>query len=392
MKDIELLINKDTGYIENTSSFLIQQENLQRKIIFKFKEGFVDGNAYLCIEKDNAQGKIKLTKNEEQYETTIKSNMVSNTKSIKISLRILQAPIMEYNEEEETEEEQTPIFVSKVSILNVAETIIAEDELPEDLPTWQDTVNEEISELETSVENLSNTKQETLVSGENIKTINNQSILGEGNIYVTVENVDYSNVINKPQINNVTLSGNNSLNDLGIQPAGNYALSSDIPTVPTNISAFTNDVGYLTEHQDITGKEDITNKTTTIDNESTNTQYPSAKAVYDYVERLHTYSTTEQEVGTWIDGKPIYRNIIKATLPTNQERWTMIASNVVSNIDFLVNLYGIYDTTDTKFIFPKGEGSYNINAQIQGTDLYCIRKGWNSVEVMFIIEYTKTTD
>lgn len=392
MKDIELLVNKDTGYIENTSSFLIQQENLQRKIIFKFKEGFVDGNAYLCIEKDNAQGKIKLTKNEEQYETTIKSNMVSNTKSIKISLRILQAPIMEYNEEEETEEEQTPIFVSKVSILNVAETIIAEDELPEDLPTWQELVNGEISQLELEVENLDDTKQANLVSGTNIKTINNQSILGEGNITITAEEVNYNNILNKPQINNVTLSGNKSLNDLGIQPAGNYALASDIPIVPTNVSSFTNDVGYLTEHQDITGKEDKKNKTTTIDNESTNTQYPSAKAVYDYVERLHTYSTTEQEVGTWIDGKPIYRNIIKATLPTNQERWTMIASNVVSNIDFLVNLYGIYDTTDTKFIFPKGEGSYNINAQIQGTDLYCIRKGWNSVEVMFIIEYTKTTD
>lgn len=30
----------------------------------------------------------------------------------------------------------------------------------------------------------------------------------------------------------------------------------DIPTVPTNVSAFTNDAGYLTEHQDISGKAD----------------------------------------------------------------------------------------------------------------------------------------
>lgn len=250
MKDIELLINKDTGYIENTSSFLIQQENLQRKIIFKFKEGFVDGNAYLCIEKDNAQGKIKLTKNEEQYETTIKSNMVSNTKSIKISLRILQAPIMEYNEEEETEEEQTPIFASKISILNVAETIIAEDELPEDLPTWQDTVNEELSELETSVENLSNTKQETLVSGENIKTINNQNILGEGNINVQSEFVETDPIFtNSPAhgITNNDISNWNNKSDF----SGNYndlTNKPTIPTVPTNISSFTNDAGYVTNN------------------------------------------------------------------------------------------------------------------------------------------------
>ena len=31
-----------------------------------------------------------------------------------------------------------------------------------------------------------------------------------------------------------------------------------IPTVPTNVSAFTNDAGYLTSHQDISGKEDVT--------------------------------------------------------------------------------------------------------------------------------------
>ena len=29
-----------------------------------------------------------------------------------------------------------------------------------------------------------------------------------------------------------------------------------IPTVPTNVSAFTNDAGYLTSHQDISGKAD----------------------------------------------------------------------------------------------------------------------------------------
>lgn len=36
-----------------------------------------------------------------------------------------------------------------------------------------------------------------------------------------------------------------------------YAKKSDIPTVPTNVSAFTNDAGYLTEHIDISGKADV---------------------------------------------------------------------------------------------------------------------------------------
>lgn len=102
---------------------------------------------------------------------------------------------------------------------------------------------------------------------------------------------NYNALTNKPKINNVELNGNKTLNDLGIQPIGNYLTEetdptvpshvknitqanitswnnkSDfsgnyndltnkptIPTVPTNVSAFTNDVGYLTQHQDISGK------------------------------------------------------------------------------------------------------------------------------------------
>ena len=88
-----------------------------------------------------------------------------------------------------------------------------------------------------------------------------------------------------------------------------YALKEDIPT---KVSELENDAGYgtytqpeggipksdlsesvqdslnkadtaLQEHQDISGKEDISNKVTTLSEESTDTQYPSAKAVYDKI-------------------------------------------------------------------------------------------------------------
>ena len=39
----------------------------------------------------------------------------------------------------------------------------------------------------------------------------------------------------------------------GKQPIGDYALKSEIPTIPTNVSAFTNDAGYLTKHQSLNG-------------------------------------------------------------------------------------------------------------------------------------------
>lgn len=57
---------------------------------------------------------------------------------------------------------------------------------------------------------------------------------------------DYTNLSNKPQINSVELTGNKSLADLGIQAAGEYALKSEIPTVPTKTSELQNDSGFLT--------------------------------------------------------------------------------------------------------------------------------------------------
>lgn len=70
-------------------------------------------------------------------------------------------------------------------------------------------------------------------------------------------------------------------NDLSNKPS--------IPTIPTNISAFENDVGYLIEHQDISGKEDKANKVTSLDGNSTNAQYPGAKVVYEELNKRLKY-------------------------------------------------------------------------------------------------------
>lgn len=42
-----------------------------------------------------------------------------------------------------------------------------------------------------------------------------------------------------------------------------------------------------TSIQDVSGKEDKTNKVTSLSSSSTDTQYPSAKAVYDYIQSLN---------------------------------------------------------------------------------------------------------
>ena len=67
---------------------------------------------------------------------------------------------------------------------------------------------------------------------------------------------DYNDLENKPEL----FSG--SYNDLTDKPemfSGSYNDLTDkptIPEIPENVSAFNNDTGYLTEHQDISGKVD----------------------------------------------------------------------------------------------------------------------------------------
>ena len=63
------------------------------------------------------------------------------------------------------------------------------------------------------------TKQDTLVSGTNIKTVNNQSLLGRGNITIESGAGSYPDLTNKPKINNVELIGNKSLEDIGVTGA-----------------------------------------------------------------------------------------------------------------------------------------------------------------------------
>lgn len=111
----------------------------------------------------------------------------------------------------------------------------------------------------------------------NIETDNNINFNIERSLAGTS---NYEDLTNKPSINNVELSGNKTSSNLGLQSeiTNNNKLSSSlisglsnvatsgsyndlsnkptIPTIPTNVSAFTNDVGYLTQHQDISGKLD----------------------------------------------------------------------------------------------------------------------------------------
>lgn len=103
---------------------------------------------------------------------------------------------------------------------NDSKYITADDlpsvELPENIATLDDVAK----------------KQDKLVSGENIKTINGQSVLGNGNISIEGGNgnVDLSGYVTKVDA------------DKTYQPKGDYAELTDIPT---KVSDLENDKEYI---------------------------------------------------------------------------------------------------------------------------------------------------
>lgn len=66
----------------------------------------------------------------------------------------------------------------------------------------------------------------------------------------------YNDSLDKPSINNVTLTGNKSLDALGIQPKGDYALESEIPDVSNFITnTVDNLVNYYKKSETFTKQE-----------------------------------------------------------------------------------------------------------------------------------------
>lgn len=90
-------------------------------------------------------------------------------------------------------------------------------------------------------------KNQKLVAGENVLITDNE----DGSQTIKSANtvsLNYELAENKPSINNIVLNGDKSYSDLGL---------ASIDDIPLNLSELNNDCGYLTTHQDITGKQDL---------------------------------------------------------------------------------------------------------------------------------------
>lgn len=139
-KNIQITVNSETGFICKDSEILgISEENLQGKIIFK-PEPCVEGTCRMYVEN---KGSILMQKEEDFYTLDIKSSLLISP-GIEICFKIT----------EPENEKGIPIFCTKKIYFKVLDTIESEEEIPEQYPSWIETFDSKIAELEELEENI----------------------------------------------------------------------------------------------------------------------------------------------------------------------------------------------------------------------------------------------
>lgn len=103
---------------------------------------------------------------------------------------------------------------------------------------------------------------------------------------------------------------------------------------------------------------------------------------------VQNYSTTPQKIGTWIDGKSIYRVVIENELEGNVVG--QLAGTVESGANIISAHGQITDTMEETSFLPCYHPNYSIGLSFEGNSIYF--RGWSNVsftKVMLIVEYTK---
>ena len=114
------------------------------------------------------------------------------------------------------------------------------------------------------------------------------------------------------------------------------------------------------------------------------------------VDNSISYSTTEKVVGTWIDGKPIYRKVVNfGALPNATSK--SVAHNI-SNIAMITDIRGVAlnPSTNTYLTLPYATttATQNLQLYVNLTNITA-NTGFNLsiyTTTYIILEYTKTTD
>lgn len=117
-----------------------------------------------------------------------------------------------------------------------------------------------------------------------------------------------------------------------------------------------------------------------------------------YLPSNDIYSEEEILIGTWIDGKPLYRKVILSETTDVTNTANVIKNVSELNIETVVSLRGLFVDSATLSQLPIGSmiGNSFVSVYYQTAKKNIVERhqneSYNNAELRIIIEYTKTTD
>ena len=114
-------------------------------------------------------------------------------------------------------------------------------------------------------------------------------------------------------------------------------------------------------------------------------------------DKIEQYSYGEIEIGTWIDGKPLYRKVIKTTMPTVSTDGTYVSKQVSigSSISYCYVAKAIMEISGQYYTLPYLNNAERIAkcfADLSSINLVANGTAFSNGSVIVVVEYTKTTD
>lgn len=147
MNDFIVKVEKTTRMVDLPKNVIgNDMENLQEKLIFKFTDEFVNGQARLEYKIGSTKNYIVLSKENDTYTIPLKNVL---TKEGKIEMQLVIT--------ETSETEEIPVFKSNVFYLYCNKSINAVNEAPDGYELWIETANAKLNLMDealTEVDNL----------------------------------------------------------------------------------------------------------------------------------------------------------------------------------------------------------------------------------------------
>ena len=252
-------------------------------------------------DSDNVDTNIPFKKNFAEAKTIQSANVViagyinkniTDLAKLENETNLLKADVTNLNNE-------TNLLKADVSNLNNEINLKADKT---EIPTKTSDLTNDSNYITSSYHDA--TKQDVLVSGTNIKTINNQNLLGSGNIEVEASAVWGSitgELHNQQDLHNALQA------------------KADFTDLPTKTSELTNDSGYITSgYHDVT-KQDVINN-------------------LDIINNNLKFSSNEIRIGEYLN-KPLYRKVIEVTINANANLTTKLSDlGIIGQDIVLINL------------------------------------------------------